>query len=577
MTRWVFANQNNETLKGPEGVPQAVLHILKERGITGVDEIKDFLSPLPKATHDPFLLPDLERAAAFILNAADTDQKICIYGDYDADGITSVALLLSVFKKLFDSACYYIPSRFSEGYGLNKKAIKAIAEKGISIIVTVDCGSSSIEDVEYAKQLGLGIVVTDHHSPFSEVYPNCLFINPKRKDSAYPFRELSGCGVAFKLAQGIQRLSGKKGDERFSKADLNALLDLVAISTVADIVPLLDENRSLVKYGLDRINRHERPGLKALLKVLDIDIKKVDAEHIGYLLAPHINALGRMHSADAGAELLCDDGKSIEELTVLAQSMLTNNIRRKEEQEKTRILCETIIAEGKSGGLFPVIYAQEAHEGVAGIVAGNLKEALYRPVFVVTPSGDGFVKGTGRSVAGLNMHDMLSEVSDLFTQFGGHAGACGFSMKQENLNIFREKMQDAVKKRIEKEPDILEEQIYIAKKLLPEEKTIEFAKRLSLLEPYGEGNPKPIFCAENVRVSSLFLMGKENRHVRFLAEGEDGSVLSCILFRRASDFTDIMQTGEIVDVVGELNINEFNGNEKVQMIVKDIKRSHNTW
>lgn len=577
MTRWVFADQNNETLKGPEGVPQAVLHILKERGITSLDDIADFLSPTPKTTHDPFLLPDLGQAASLLLNVADAGGRICIYGDYDADGVTSVALLLSVFKKLSDSVCYYIPSRFDEGYGLNKKAIKAIAEKGTSLIVTVDCGSTSIQEVEYAKQLGLDVIVTDHHTPCDDTFVDCLFINPKRKDSLYPFQALSGCGVAFKLAQGIQRLLEEKNDERFTKTDLNALLDLVAISTVADIVSLLDENRTLVKYGLDRINRHERPGLKALLKTLDIDDKKVDAEHIGYLLAPNINAMGRMQSADAGAELLCDDGKSVEELTALAQSMLANNTKRKEEQDKTRMLCEEILDKGDSGDLFPVILAEEAHEGVAGIVAGHLKETLYRPVFIVTPTGTGMVKGTGRSIGGLDMHEMLSEVAELFVQFGGHAGACGFSMKKENLSTFRNKMQESVKRRIEEDPAVLQEQLYITKALSAEEKTIEFAKLLCLLEPYGESNPKPLFCAESVQISSLFFMGKEEQHVRFLAEGKDGTSLPCILFRRAKDFADIANDGAMVDIVGELTVNEFQNNEKVQMIVKDIKRSHSVW
>lgn len=574
MARWVFANQSNEELKGPEGVPQTILQILKERGIATMEAVEDFLSLSPKTTHDPFLLPDMAAAADGILNAVDSGRRICIYGDYDADGVTSVALLLSVFNKLSDAVCYYIPSRFREGYGLNKRAIEEIAQKGASVIITVDCGSTAIEEINYAKELGLDIIITDHHNPCEEALPNCLFINPKRKDSIYPFRDLSGCGVAFKLAQSIQRLLEKRGDQRFTRLDLNSLLDLVAISTVADIVPLTDENRTLVKYGLDRINRHERPGLKALLKVLDIDDKRVDAEHIGYLLAPNINAMGRMQSADAGAELLCDDGKSTAVLMELAQSMLLNNKNRKEEQDKTRSLCESIIAEGNSGELFPVIYAKGAHEGVAGIVAGNLKEALYRPVFIVTPTENGIVKGTGRSITGLNMHEMLSEVSGLFEQYGGHAGACGFSMKKENLNLFREKMQTAVKERVDREPSLFEEHIYIAKTLSPHETTIEFAKLLQLLEPYGESNPKPMFCVENVRISSLFFMGKENQHLRFLAEGGDGISLPCVLFRRAKEFADLMENGTIVDVVGELTVNEFNHSEKIQMLVKDIKRSH---
>ena len=573
MARWVFSQQENEPLQGPEGVPQAILQILKERDITESTAIADFLSSSPKTTYDPFLLKDMEEAVDLILNTADSGRRICIYGDYDADGVTSVALLLTIFRKLTNKICYYIPSRFREGYGLNCRAIKAIADEGASLIVTVDCGSSSWEEVKYAKELGLDVIVTDHHNPSDDTLPDCLFINPKRKGNLYPFKDLSGCGVAFKLGQSIQRFLEKKGDNRFPKNELNALLDLVAISTVADVVPLLGENRTLVKYGIERINRRERPGLNALLDVLEFGDKKIDAEHIGFILAPNINALGRMQSADIGAELLCDDGKSPQQLTELAQAMMENNKARKTEQEKTKALCEAVIAEGASGTLFPIIYAEGAHEGVAGIVAGNLKEIFYRPVFIVTPTEDGLIKGTGRSIPGLNLHAMMSEVSGLFVRFGGHAGACGFSMKPENLDDFRKSMQEAVKKRLAEEPDLLEEQLYIIKRLAPEEKSLKFAKLLRQLEPYGEENQKPLFCAESVRVCSVFSMGQEDQHVRFLAADKDGIVLPCVLFRRAKDFADILEKGVIIDVVGELTVNEFKDTEKIQMIVKDIKRS----
>src|SRR5665647_163866 len=412
MARWVFSKQDNKPLCGPKGVSNTILQILKERGVVEPLDIEDFLTSFPKATYDPFLLTDMQEAVDLILKTADSGQRICIYGDYDADGVTSVALLLDVLRRLSSKICYYIPSRFQEGYGLNKKAIKAISDEGASLIITVDCGSSSPKEVIYAKDLGLDIIVTDHHNPSDGTLPDCLFINPKRHNSQYPFKELSGCGVAFKFAQGLQRVMEKNDDNRFTKADLNSLLDLVAISTVADMVPLLGENRTLVKYGIDRINRRKRPGLKALLDELDFTDKNISAEHIGYMIAPHINALGRMQSADIGAELLCDDGKDPEELKRMAKSMLDNNKDRKEEQEKTKSLCEAIIYEGTCGQLFPIIYAKGAHEGVAGIVAGNLKEALYRPVFIVTPTNDGLIKGTGRSIPGLNLHEMMSEVSE---------------------------------------------------------------------------------------------------------------------------------------------------------------------
>ena len=574
MARWVFTQQHNEPLKGPEGVPESILRILRDRGVIEPSQIEDFLAPFPQRTHDPFLLNDMASAAEEILRTADAGGRICIYGDYDADGVTSVSLLLCVFRKLTDRVCYFIPSRFKEGYGLTRRAIKAIADEGAALIVTVDCGSSAIAEVEYARSLGVRMIVTDHHNPCPDTMPNCLFINPKRHDSTYPFPHLSGCGVAFKLAQALERLLDQREDHRFTKADLNKLLDLVAISTVADVVPLLDENRTLVKYGLEMINRRERAGLDALLTALNFKEKVVEAEHIAYLLAPNINALGRMQSADIGAEMLCGDQKNRAELDQLAQCMMDNNQARKTEQEKTRKLCRDIIEQGCSGELFPVVFAPDAHEGVAGIVAGHLKEMLYRPVFIVTSGEDGLVKGTGRSVPGLDLHEMITEVAEMFERFGGHAGACGFTMKRENLDRFRDAMQKAVERRLLEDPDLLEEEIMITKALDASEKTLAYAQMLRRLEPYGEENPKPLFCTGQARIESIGFMGKESEHVRFTLRGEDGTALPCILFRRAAEYKDLLQKDAVVDVAGELAVNEFRDNRQVQLMVKDMKRGN---
>jgi len=254
--------------------------------------------------------------------------------------------------------------------------------------------------------------------------------------------------------------------------------------------------------------------------------------------------------------------------------MIDNNRARKTEQEKTRKLCRDIIEQGRSGELFPVIFAPDAHEGVAGIVAGHLKELLYRPVFVVTAGEDGLVKGTGRSVPGLDLHEMITEVSELFERFGGHAGACGFTMKKENLDPFRSAMQKAVEKRLINASDLLEEEILITKILDASEKTLEFAQMLRRLEPYGEENPKPLFCTGSARIESVGSMGQESEHARFALRSQDGTALSCILFRRAAEYKDFLRKDAIVDVAGELAVNEFRGNRQVQMIVKDIKEGN---
>ena len=570
MIKWVIAQKKNNQEQGLLGVPVSVLDILERRGITE-DKLEDFLSPMPKVTYDPFLMTDLRETAEALIDGADAGKTICVYGDYDADGITSTALLSTVLRRLTDKVFCYVPSRFSDGYGLNMTAVETIKQKGADILITVDCGSTSPSEVEYAKQLGMQVMVTDHHILRDGMDPDCLFVNPKRDDS-YPFKDLCGCGVAFKLAQGVQRILAERGDKRFVRNDLNALLDLVAIATVADIVPLVDENRNLVKYGLDRINRRDRAGLDALLNVLDLSEKIIDSSSISYIIAPNLNALGRMDSAMPGVELL-ESRAGSRRLEDLARLTIKTNIERKSEQEKTARVCREKLAREDCGQYAPVILAEGAHEGVAGIVAGNLKEQLYRPVCIVTPVEGGLLKGTGRSVAGINLHECFEKCGDIFTRFGGHAGACGFSLKEENLGLFRERMQAVVKEMSEADPDVFNEKLYIEKELDPDEKNIGFVESLRLLEPYGEGNPVPVFCMLGATVSSVRTMGAEEQHIRFSACTKDGIHVGCVLFGKADQYKDVIFGAERIDVAGELDINEFRGERRLQMRVRDIRAS----
>nr|MCR4724293.1 DHH family phosphoesterase [Clostridia bacterium] len=304
MSTWIYQQKRNTPAWGPAGVPAAVMDILGRRGVSTPGQAEDFLAESPKCTYDPALMPDLQQAAEVLLAAAEAGKHICIYGDYDADGVTSTALLYSVLKKLTDRVSFYVPSRFTDGYGLNKDAVGRIAKAGAQLLITVDCGSTNREEVEEAKRLGMDVIVTDHHELEAGKEPDCLFVNAKRSDSRYPFSGLSGCGTAFKLAQAIQRLLASRGDDRFTRQDLTDLLDLVAISTVADVVPLLDENRSLIKYGLRVVNSRKRKGLRILLEQLKLADKQIDADDIGFILAPHINSCGRMATADAAVRLL---------------------------------------------------------------------------------------------------------------------------------------------------------------------------------------------------------------------------------------------------------------------------------
>jgi len=567
MAEWVILQKDHTALGDPGGVPDAVIKILERRGVPK-EQMEDFFAEMPKTTYDPFKMNDLKEAVLRLLDAAAKGKRICVYGDYDADGVTSTTLMFSVLKHFTDNVRYFIPSRFVDGYGLNNEAIDRLHEDGVELLLTVDCGSTSLAEIGHAKELGMEVIVTDHHTPGPEA-PACLFVNPKRSDNTYPYRELCGCGVAFKIAQGIVRISELRGDDRFTRADMNELLDLVAIATVADVVSLLDENRTLVKYGLMYINDHRRQGLNVLLEALHIYDRKISSEDIAFIIAPHINALGRMQSADLGVELLLGD-KSKEELKKLAQAMVDNNAERKAVQDDTRKICMESIEKGGCGDLMPIIFAPGAHEGVAGIVAGNLKESLYKPVCIVTPIGDGLLKGTGRSVPGVNMHGLFSVCSGLFTRFGGHAGACGFTLPEENLEAFRSAMQEEMQKLLDAQPELLTEKLYIEKVLSSGEKNLAFADMLAKLEPFGESNERPLFCMLNAGVVSTYYMGVERQHVRFTVMTGDSIPVECILFRKAAEYSSILYRGASVDVAGELSVNEYSG-RKLQMIVRDLK------
>ncbi|MEG0663283.1 MAG: single-stranded-DNA-specific exonuclease RecJ, partial [Anaerovoracaceae bacterium] len=424
-----------------------VAQLLQHRGISSQEEILEFLSPKPKKTYNPFLLLNLEAGVDLILETISLGEKICIYGDYDTDGITSICILKSMLTHLTDNIQHYIPSRFTEGYGLNNDAIKKIKDAGVSLIVTVDCGSVSYEEVEYAKSLGLKILVTDHHS-IDQVQADCLLINPKQKECTYPFPNLAGCGVAFKLAQGLQQKTN------LPKSALNDLLDLVAIGTIGDIVPLVDENRTLVKYGLNRLNQGGRLSLATLAKEISLPMGQIGSEQVAFGIVPHLNAAGRIADANLGVEFLMETNP--EKAFSRAHQLMEYNTRRKTVQEETYQYCYARILEEYSQCNFPIIKAEDAHEGITGIVAGKIKENIEKPIAIVTPSGE-FLKGTGRSIANVNLYELIKKYEALFERFGGHSGACGFLIKEENLELLRAGVHADFEERKKEDPNLLSE------------------------------------------------------------------------------------------------------------------------
>jgi len=533
--------------------------LLKKRGLVDNDEIEEFLSNRPQLTYDPFLMKNIDKGAEKILDSINKGKKICIYGDYDADGVCAISLLLEIIGKLTSNITYYIPSRFDEGYGLNKEAIAAIKDDGVGLIVTVDCGSVSAKEVEYAKQIGLDMVVTDHHN-LNDNIVSCILINPKQIDCTYPQKELSGCGVAFKLAQALER----KTSPAITKSDLNNVLDLVAIATIGDIVPLIGENRTMVKYGLRVINSGRRIGLKMLIEETGLEAGEINSDRIAYIIVPHLNAAGRILSADTGVKLLTyRDEDSLKDLTSL---LLSNNQERKRIQQETFEATVDMVEKYHKDDMFLVIDIPEAHEGIAGIVAGKIKDKYHRPTILLTSVDDENLKGTGRSIEGIDLYEMLSKSKHLFEKFGGHAGACGFTIKRSNFSALRDYLLDAAQRIYEIDPSLFSSKLLIDLAVTVKDLNINLANKIEKLEPYGHKNPKPLFCVRGVRPEIPMYMGDRQQHVRFNVGN-----LTFILFRRGDEFRKYYKSGEPIDLAGYFEKNYYNGYERLQFIIIDYK------
>ena len=539
-----------------------IREILKKRGFTEEAEILEFLSEKPNLTYDPFLLKNLEAGVDFLLSSIQQKRKICIYGDYDADGVTSISLLIEILSNLTDNLTYYIPSRFDEGYGLNRDAIDLIKGQGADLILTVDCGSVSYEEVEYGKSIGIDFIVTDHHN-INDRPANCILINPKQVDCPYPFKHLAGCGVAFKLAQGIQRKAG------LPKSILNGVLDLVAIATIGDIVPLIDENRTLTKYGMGVINSRKRPGLNRLIEEVGLTTDKIKSENIAYIIVPHLNAAGRLLDAKIGVELLTS--KDEQKISEIVAVLIQNNKERKRVQEEAFLKCKEVIAAELGDDLFYVIDPKDIHEGIAGIVAGKIKDEYGRPAIIVTESGhDGCLKGTGRSISGLNLYDILKRHEELFLKFGGHSGACGFLMKSDNLNELRTRLNREIEVLYQENSSLFDSNLPIDLTIEEGDITINLALELEKLAPFGCQNERPLLQIKGMRLAGLNFMGAEKQHVRFSGSGNNGKGVPCILFQKAQDYSELLLKGELLDLAGYPDINVWNGDSKIQFVLRCI-------
>lgn len=533
--------------------------ILYNRGIHNDDAIKRFLSKDINVMHDPYLLKDMEKAAFRIRAARDNNEKITIYGDYDVDGITSIAILYKHLTEMGIDTEYYVPDRMQEGYGVNKDALDKIHANGSSLVITVDTGITAVEESDYAKSLGIDVIVTDHHECKESIPDVYAAIDPKRKDCPYPFKSLAGVGVVFKLIQAL--------DEKNSLSDLmDKYADLLCLGTVADISPLVDENRVIVTEGLKRFKTTNNIGLKALIDV-STNGKAITTSTIGYTIAPRINASGRLGCASRSVELFLTDDE--ERAKQLAESLCEENtLRQQTEQKMFREAMEYLDAhpEVKNDNVI-VIPHENWHHGIVGIVSSKITEKFYKPSILFAIDGDE-AKGSGRSVNGFNLFGALESCSDSLEKFGGHELAAGLTIKTSNIESFRKKINNCSRGQFD--DAILTPTIQLDAAIKVPYITLETVNDINKLQPFGVDNPVPSFAVRGIKIHKISVMS-EGKHLRMTLL-KDGKYLDSVGFGMG-EYYNHLEEGDIIDVAFALDINDYKGFQNVQLILKDIKKS----
>ncbi|MGB4337011.1 MAG: single-stranded-DNA-specific exonuclease RecJ [Bacillota bacterium] len=546
------------------GVSKALAKVLCARGLTDPQSVQDFLYPDLHKLHDAFLLPDMDAAASRLARAIADGEHIRIYGDYDVDGITAVSLLVSVLRACGANVDYYIPNRLVEGYGLNADAVTRSAEDGVGLLVTVDCGIGAFDEVELASSLGLDVIITDHHEPGKSL-PTCVaVVDPKRRDCAYPFEGLAGVGVAFKLASAVW----DRYFRQVAEAEPLRYLDLVTLGTVADVVPLVDENRTIVSHGLSMMERTSNLGIRSLMAVSDLEGRALKAGHISFGLGPRINAAGRLGDPSLGARLFLTDSE--EEANSLAAMLDEENRRRQEiEMDILRQVWEPVSKMNVRSTGAIVMGSPQWHSGVIGIVASKIAEMTFRPTVLVAFEGD-VGRGSCRSVPGFNLYEALGECSDLLLKYGGHAQAAGISISADQLDAFRERLNEIGLECLRRGE--LVPTMRVDGELAEDEIDLELALELSRLEPFGLGNPSPVFVSRNMMVLECRQVGPEGRHLK-VKLGRGRRVLDAIGFRLSKKLARVAMAAEEVDVAYSLEVNEWNGRTSVELLLKDLAES----
>jgi len=561
-------------LTASPGYSPVLLQLLYNRGLQKPTEveaffIEEFFSAEYLKHYNPFLFKDMEAAISLLVSHIKAGNKIMIYGDYDADGVTATAVLWDTFKILGAKVDYYLPDRVTEGYGMNKEAIAKIVAEGYKLAITVDTGTRNWEEIEYAKSLGLEIILTDHHSlPENPAeMPHCLFINCANQDDGYPFKTLAGVGVAFKVIQALISRSKLTDDQK--QYLLERSLDLVALGTVSDMVPLLGENRLLVKKGLEVLNRTKRLGLKELISVAKIGVNgsKLDSWNIGFQLGPRLNAASRLGHANNALELILSTDQG--EAERLAGELNQKNVERQEITSNIMALVEKDIDQKNIPAIIISVCDLEYDtktEGVIGLVAGKICEKYYRPTIVVTKSQDGY-KASGRSIEEFNLIEAIEDSREFLDKYGGHPAACGFSVyERDKLDKFIDKMTEIATVKLSGLE--LAPKLRLDAALSPAEIDLSLVENISKLAPYGQNNPQPKFASYDLTIMDIVTMGASGEHTK-LRLADSSRSLWAIAFFKSKDFADL-EIGHKVDVAYYLDLNNYNGKSEVQMKIIDL-------
>ena len=549
---WIYPNYDENFIKELESysISKNIAKILNARNITDMTVVKKYFSDEYEEGYDPFLMHDMQKAVDRINEAIENEEKILVYGDYDADGITSTVLLVETLISMGANVSSYIPNRFEEGYGPNKEAFTKIINSGISLIITVDNGIAGVEEVDLANELGCDVIVTDHHK-IQDTMPNAYaIIHPEHPDGNYPFKKLAGVGVAFKLAHALLEIFP------------DFLLDLVAIGTIADMVSITDENRIFVKQGLELINEDPRIGLKMLLELSGIDTK-IDEQTVGFYIAPKLNSIGRMDSAKLGLSfLMAEDPVTAR---ALAEQIEQYNIQRKQVTEDIvkDVISKIENSEKKQKNV--IMVSGEYHEGVLGIVASNIVEKYQKPVFIMNEK-EGVLKGSARSIFDFNIYEAMNKISDLFLAFGGHTLAAGFSFEKSNFEKIEEFLDNEFEEFKQNNDLKANKNIDIVTSL--EDISYQFLNSLDALKPYGMDFEKPTVLIENAMVLNKAYFGSEKQYLRLTIADEVGN-LDCITFKDSVTF-DKVEKNDIIDLLCNIDKNNFNGRTKLQAHIIDI-------